>query len=111
MTSAAACTGVATTTRSASWSIALGGQGPERHGPGRHPGRDVTPLTCQPRSRRAMPTEPPMRPVPDDHGPPDQPGATGRDRAAGAVSRGGRHGVPGRPRGRRGGSRPGAGRW
>ena len=42
----------------------------------------------------------------DDHGPPG--GTVGRD---GSVSREGRHGVPGRPRGTRGRSRPSGGRW
>ena len=39
-------------------------EGPELDGPGGRAGTASSPVTCQPRSRRAMPIEPPIRPVP-----------------------------------------------
>ena len=68
------------------------------------PGTTSIPVTCQPRRVRAIPTDPPIRPVPK---------IIARRRLArrAVLSRGGRHGVLGRPRGRRGGSRPGGDRW
>ena len=100
-TSAATWTGVATTTRSASRSSPSTSRAPSSTARAAVPGVASVPLTCQPWARSAMPTEPPMRPVPMTMARPGAPVRGGRP-----LSRGGRHGAPGRPRGRRGGCRP-----
>ena len=104
---------------------ALGGQGPELDGPGGHAlahvdTAHVPALLPKPGAHRS-----PDEPGAEDHGPllpswrPARPwsvpGAvdwvTSGSPTGEPVSRGGRHGVPGRLRGRRGGSRPGGVRW
>ena len=95
----------------------LGGQGPELDGPCRHPvggvhaGHVPAPL-AQAGTHRAADEA-----GPEDHGPWDGTRDAGADRPGRVgpvegcrLSRGGRHGVPGRPRGRRGGCRPAAAR-
>src|ERR1700677_4813698 len=64
MTTAAAWTGVATTTRSAPGSTPSSDRAPSSTARAATPGPLSVPVTRQPRSRSAMPTEPPMRPVP-----------------------------------------------
>src|ERR1700674_1244886 len=64
ITRAAAWTGVATTTRSASASTPPTVRAPSSTARSATPSPVSTPLTCQRRSRRARPTDPPMSPVP-----------------------------------------------
>ena len=64
MIPAATCTGVATTTRSASRSSPSASSAPSATARAAVSGSASVPVTCQPWARSAMPTEPPIKPVP-----------------------------------------------
>src|SRR5664280_3584235 len=78
MTEAAAWTGVATTTRSAARSRPSASRAPSSTARAATPAPASTPRTCQPRPRSAMPTDPPMRPVPKIMARPGAPPGPGR---------------------------------
>ena len=89
----------------------LFGEGPERHRPGRHPVGGVDAAHHPALFAQRHPHRAADEPGAEDHGPSGDGGPRPRHpvragvRGAAALSRGGRHGVPGRPRGRHGGSR------